>query len=678
VTSWEKEIHPPSLQQSVCSNVWCRCRYKLLRMLKENMIQFIMQQNRLILPLLVAVLLAACSKKADPILVQSPDESIQIVFSDTTAVLSYQLLWQGKELVGPSILSIIPNAPVKIIKTEWVSQDATWHPSWGQQSSIRDHFNELQLEIDCGGVSGKLLARVYNQGAAFRFILHEGEKPTEAIFRCEYAVPQGSDFYTPAGENEPLGPVDFNGITDFLQEESRRKRQISVPLVVESPGQSFLALLESDLYAASGIKPMQLDITGVHGKFEAINKVELSEKEWISPWRVILLGKTAGDLVVNPVPLNLATPCQLEDTKWIKPGKTLWDWRVHGYTAPDDFVYGINTESYFRFIDFAAEKGIEYFLIDDSWYKQATKGHFELSDQLDLEKVIDYAAEKKVDLILYYDRRHGEYGDDELFPYYQSLGMKGIKYGFMGSNVDFTRAAIQKSAQSQLLIDFHDGPVPFTGIHRTYPNAITREYCHAQQDSRRAFTPESFIKMALINAITGPLDMNNGNFDLTGINSGRRQKGPRKTNSYFSTVVAEAARTLIIFSGLVCIPDAPEAYGAKADLFEFIQKMPVGKWDESRILHSKMDEYISTARRHGKEWFIGSVYNQQGGTLDIKLDFLEEGLEYDVTYYEDTEETHCKTNPEAYQVRQEKVKKGDVVHAKLAPGGGHCLWIRPM
>lgn len=255
--------------------------------------------------------------------------------------------------------------------------------------------------------------------------------------------------------------------------------------------------------------------------------------------------------------------------------------------------------------------------------------------------------------------------------------MKGIKYGFMGNDVDFTREAIRKSAQSKLLIDFHDGPVPFTGVRRTYPNAITREYCHAQQDSRRAFTPESFIKMALINAITGPLDMNNGNFDLTGINKGLREKGPRETNTYFSTVASEAARTLIIFSGLVCIPDAPEAYAAKEDLFEFIQKLPVGKWDESRILHSKIDEYLTTARRHEKEWFIGSVYNQQGGELDIKLDFLEEGQEYDVTFYEDTPETHCNTNPESYRIRKEKVKKDDVIKAVMAPGGGHCMWIRP-
>ncbi|MGQ1786133.1 MULTISPECIES: glycoside hydrolase family 97 protein [unclassified Saccharicrinis] len=621
------------------------------------------------------MLLTGCAEKGNTLSLQSPDETLQIRFNDTAGVLEYEMVWQGHEVVGSSQLSILPNATVNILKTSLITKDTTWNPVWGQHGAIRDHFNELTLDIDIDGVGGKLIARAYDRGIAFRFILDEGGKPKEAIFKCEYALPEGSHYYTPAGESEPLGPVTLGGLRDYLREKNGRK--ISVPLVVESTNRPYLALLESDLYAARGIEAMQLGLGEGEGIIESVNKVELSEKKWVSPWRVILTGETAGDLVVNTVPVNLATPCELEDTGWIKPGKTLWDWRVHGYTAPDGFVYGINTESYKRFVDFAAENEIEYFMIDDAWYKHVSKGHFELSDKLDLQAVIDYAAEKEVDLMLYYDRRHGEYGDDELFPYYRSLGMKGIKYGFMGSKVDFSRESIRKSAQSKLLIDFHDSPVPFTGIRRTYPNAITREYCHAQQDSRRAFTPESFIKMALINAITGPLDMNNGNFDLSGINAGLRQKGPRKTNSYFSTVASEAARTLIIFSGLVCIPDAPEAYAAKADLFEFIQKMPVGKWDESRVLHSKMAEYITTARRHGKEWFIGSAYSRKGGTLDIKLDFLEEGREYDVTYYEDTEETHCKTNPEAYRVRKGKAKKGDVIKAVMAPGGGHCMWIRP-
>lgn len=628
---------------------------------------------KLLIVLLVSVSLCSCNKNNYNL--HSPNRALSVQVSAIDGKLFYQVKNNGKEHIGLSELEIFSDAKVSVYKSEVVEKDVKWNPVWGQQSVIRDNYNELILHIDCEGTDGKLLARVYDDGIAFRFILDEGEKPQEAVFRCEYKLPTSSNYYFTKGETNPVGPLNFEGVNSFILKN--KKNRISLPLVTESDSETFVALLESDLYSSKGIGSMQL-YPGKEGKMESRNKVKLGFEQWLSPWRVILFGKSAGDLVVNTVSVNLATPCKLENTDWIKPGKTLWDWRVHGYTAPDGFVYGINTESYCRFIDFAAETGVEYFLIDDAWYKKATKGHFELSDKLDLQAVIDYAAKKEVDLMLYYDRRHGEYGDKELFPYYNSLNMKGIKYGFMGNKVDFSRDAIKQSADNKLLINFHDGPVPFTGISRTYPNAITREYCHAQQDSRRAFTPETFINMALINAITGPLDMNNGNFDLVGINKGLRQKGPRKNNSYLSTVVSEAARTLIIFSGLVCIPDAPEAYAAKSDLFEFIKEMPVGKWDESHILHSKIGEYISTARRFKNQWFIGSVYNQKGGMLDIKLDFLEDGHEYKITYYEDTDKTHCESNPEDYKVRTGIVRKGDVINAVMAPGGGHCMWIRPV
>lgn len=622
--------------------------------------------------------LSSCKEPMDNFQISSPDASIILDIKLIDHKLSYSVKQDGQEKLGHSTLEIFENGKVTILGAKETESDSTWKPVWGQHSSIRDHFRELQLDIDIDGVAGKLLARVYDEGLGFRIVLNEGEKPKEGNFKLTYKLPDGSNYYFPKGETEPVGPVNYNGLQEVLKQGNGKKPKISVPLLVELKDKSYLSLLESDLFASTGIGSMHLGGTDQTDIVSSDNKVSLTNEEWKSPWRVILLGKSAGDLVVNTIPVNLATPSQLENTDWIKPGKTLWDWRVHGYTAPDGFIYGINTESYFRFIDFAAEKDIRYFLIDDSWYKHATEGHFELSEKLDLQKVIDYAAQKGVELILYYDRKHGEYGDEKLFHYYNSLGMKGIKYGFMGNDVEFTKSAIQKSAESHLLIDFHDGPVPFTGISRTFPNAITREYCHAQQDSRRAFTPESFIKMALINAITGPLDMNNGNFDLTGINSGLRQKGPKETNSYVSTVVSEAARTVVIFSGLVCIPDAPEAYAAKANLFEFIQKLPVGKWDESHVLHSNISEYISTARRHGEEWFVGSVYSQKGGTLDISLDFLEEGKQYEVTLYEDTAETHGKTNPEAYQIRTQNAKKGDLIKAVMAPGGGHCMWIKPV
>jgi len=632
----------------------------------------------------VLTVFMSCSTPAD-IELASPNNKLSVVINNVEGKIMYSVLSNGDTLVHFSELSIFPNKKAKIITVNQRAENSTWKPTWGQFSEFKDNYNELTLDVMYDQVKTKLYVRLFDQGVGLRYKIEDYKKADQATFLCQYKLSSNQLIYSPNREYGPIGPLGLDEYKHAIMPTGKEahnaiseKLKLQVPIVVEKPDTPYLSLLESDLFSAKGYETMKIGYDTERGSLVSSNEAQLESGKLITPWRVILVNDKVGDLVVNQVTMNLAAPLAIEDDSWVNPGVTLWDWRVHGYTAPDGFQYGITTESYKRFIDFQLEMGIDYFLIDDFWYKHVSKGHFELSDHLNLQEVIDYANEKGTGLLLYYDNRHGTYGDDALFPYYESLGMKGMKYGFMGNNAEFTRMAVQKGAESHLLMDFHDGPVPITGIERTYPNAVSKEYCHAQQDGRRAFTPENFIKMALINAIQGPLDMNNGAFDLEGVNRGEREKGPKEKNSYLSTVASEAARTLIIYAGLVCITDAPEAYMEKADLFEFIQKLPIGEWDESLVLNAKIGEYITTARSHGDEWFIGSVHDQKGGTLDIDLDFLDNGKEYQVTYYEDTDETHCLTNPEAYQVRSGIVKKGDVIQAKIAPGGGHCMWIRPL
>lgn len=171
--------------------------------------------------------------------------------------------------------------------------------------------------------------------------------------------------------------------------------------------------------------------------------------------------------------------------------------------------------------------------------------------------------------------------------------------------------------------------------------------------------------------------MSNGNFGIRSINAGEREKGPKKKNSYISTVVSEVARALVIYTGLVTLPDAPEEYRKKPDLFEFLKRMPV-TWDDSRVVNSKIGAYITTARRSGGTWFVASVNDQSERTLDVALDFLEEGRTYEGTVYQDAPDAHGVRNPEAYEIRKVKVRKGDVIPARMAVGGGHAMILEPV
>ncbi len=625
--------------------------------------------------LLSALVAVSCSIATTPVGqydLKSPDNGLVVTLDNSSGAMRYTLSSGDEELIGSSEISILRNKTVLVTGLTAGSSKSVWTPTWGQYSKIESNYRSYHISLDVEGREAELELRIFNDGVGMRYRVANYDKADKAQLFVEYNIVGGDKYWW----SRHQAGYDVARTLDQMVKAGRSESYM-LPVVVENKEGKHLSFLESDLFMTKGFSGMQMRFNPKAEGFYSQNGVEAFEgDDLLTPWRVILVGDSAGDLVTSTTPLNLATECQLDDTSWIKPGKTLWDWRVHGYTAPDGFQYDINTESYMRFIDFAAKYDVDYFLIDDAWYSLAEEGKFHWTEGLDLQRVIDYAAEKSVDLLLYYDRRHGEYGDEGLFKYYSSLGMKGMKYGFMGSKVPFTRNAVRESAKEKLIIDFHDGPVPMTGLERTFPNAITREYCHAQLDGLRCFTPEMFIKMALVNAVHGPLDMNNGNFDITGINRGERFKGPRELDSYLTTVVAEAARTVIINSGLVCIPDAPENYEAKMDLFEFVLRAPVGRWDDTKVINAVIGESITTIRRSGDEWFVASNVCQKGGTLDIPTDFLERGKEYAVTYYEDGEDADCHTNPESYRVVEGRIKGGETIVAKMARGGGHAAWIR--
>ena len=121
-----------------------------------------------------------------------------------------------------------------------------------------------------------------------------------------------------------------------------------------------------------------------------------------TPWRVIQLAATARALIMSDLLINLNDPCKIDDPSWIKPGKSMWDWRNHGDTI-NGFVYGINEPSYRGLIDFASAEAIEYVLFDAERYSE--KGPQYPRKDLDMNQLVRYAATRKVNVLLCLDRR---------------------------------------------------------------------------------------------------------------------------------------------------------------------------------------------------------------------------------------------------------------------------------
>jgi glucan 1,4-alpha-glucosidase len=603
-----------------------------------------------------AVLLHIANLPVGATEVTSPNGRVSAHFDVRSGALFYSVSRGGAQVVNSSKVEILSGAKMAVVDQSVRENDTNWTPVWGQFSTIRDHHRELTLSMTAGGTPVKLLCRVFDTGVGFRFVMSKESAGRQMTYTSACHVVGDVQYYSPRGERGVAGPVSLNEIEN-----------IQVPLIIEHPDGRAVALLESDLFSATGFEAMEIHCSAEpKGPVSSSGAVSLGEGH-VTPWRVLLLGETMGDFLVNTVVLNLAAPCELDDISWIKPGKGLWDWRIRGYDN-GTLRYRVDEQSLLHLIDFAAAQGLQWLNIDAGWSKR----------QAGIEKVFVQAEEKGIKLMLYYDRKNSVFiEDDRLFKHYAGLGASGIKYGIIRNDAAFTRYAINAAAESRLLINFHDHPCPMAGAERTMPNLITYEYCHAQQDCRRAFTPEAFIRMAMVNALIGPLDQANGNFGIKSINAGERSVGPRQRNSYISTVVSEVARTFVSYTGLVLFPDAPEEYLKKADLFEYLKAMPA-TWDDTCVLHARIGEYISIARRSGDDWFVGSVNNQQERTLQLRCGFLEPGMVYEALIYQDAADAHGVRNPEAYTIDTATVKRGDVVPAKMALGGGHAMILRPV
>jgi len=426
--------------------------------------------------------------------------------------------------------------------------------------------------------------------------------------------------------------------------------------------------------------PFSIDASATDQSIRFNIDYSIRNQTFKTSWRTFILGKKVGDLVESNLLVNLNEPCKIEDTSWIKPGKSLWDWRVWGYKAQDGFKYGLNTKSHKRLIDFASENNIQYLLIDADWYGSEfseTSDPTTSREGVDIVDCMQYAKSKNIGIILYLnDIGAKKFGLESVLKQFSEWGASGVKYGFMRGTpedkVRQTRKVVELCAKYKLIVNFHDYPIPPSGDRRTYPNLVTKEFGHSQADAKRSYYPETAVNQPLINMIAGPLDLCNGWF---GLNNAHKEGRQKVFEEIPGTVVAEVAKLITIYTGCVVLPDSPEEYQKKDDLFECVQNMPP-QFDSFKVLDAELDNYVSIARKAGDDWFIGSLTNRQKRTITLDLSFLSGDKKYEATLYEDAEDSHFLNNKESYNVRKQLVNSETKLSIKMASGGGNAIFLK--
>jgi alpha-glucosidase len=550
-----------------------------------------------------------------------------------------------------------------------------WKPLWGKRSEVKDVYNSRTFQVATASTPAVIFTmevRVYNDGVAFRM------KPVRTMKDEVSDLYEHTDFsfagdYTAwyyNGERHNIGP-------EKLSDANGERLPI---MIIKAADDLYMGLHEADLSADGW--PMRLRSESGSTKMSIVPEKSVLppavDDEFTGAWRVLMIGKTPGDLVDSHL-LELLNPEPEGDFSWVRPGVYLWDWRIDG-AVWEGYHYGMNYESWVKMIDFAAEQGFQGLVLDANWYgpefekdSDPTKG----DKARDVQRIIKYGKDKGVGVWLYLNDVAGtNYPIEETLAQYEEWGASGVKYGFMNGNAQEKNRKTQEitalCAKHHLMVDYHDYPVHPFGQMRTYPNAVTREYCKAQLDGRQIFQPKTFVTSAFVNMVAGPIDQNNGFLEL------HQGRTTRKDNNQEvpSTVTGEIARTMITWSGATVIPDIPEYYQKYPSLLEFLsaEKQP---WQESITLAGEIGEYIVMARQNKDgDWLIGAATNEDARTLSVPLSFLGKG-KYTATVTTDAEDTHYRTNRETLKSEApQKVNKKSVLELNLAPGGGACVLIR--
>ncbi|MDB4316797.1 glycoside hydrolase family 97 protein [Akkermansiaceae bacterium] len=635
--------------------------------------------------------------------ISSPDKRIQLNTHAGNGQVAYSVEFNGKPLIAKSRLGVILNKdafsdPLQVTQESTTSHDETWKTVWGQKSEHRDHYNQLTLELSEENAPKRkmeVILRAYNDGIAFRYAYPEQPNLEKADLKEELSavslISKKPIAWYPSSSTGLFNDVLFKDI----------KKPCRTPFTVKLADDQFISLHEAGVVNSSDA----MLTLGTDKRTLTYTSACKQGTGTTSPWRSIQIADNPGELVAASLIPNLNEKSKVKDSSWIKPGVSLWDWRNHGGKADDGFIYGITTASYLRYIDFAAENDLAYVLIDAEWYGPERDAKSDpittvnnKHHNVDMDKISAYAKEKGVGMWVYINDKGLKHHDmDRTFAQYQKWGIKGIKHGFLGGGNQtknaFSVKVLEKCAEYQIMYNLHEPNKP-TGLARPYPHYMSNEYVNSMLDavSRPPATPSEMCTFSVVHNLGGPVDRSCGLFDMD------QSIGRAKVHKQIpSTVASQVAQCLIIHSGILTLPDMPDAYNRKKDLFEFITKLPM-TYDDTKVLDMEIGNHLSIARRSGDTWFVASLADEEGRKTNVILDFLEDGITYDITIYEDAEGSHYQfpggwnkkdaakkkmpfkpvaTKRELYKVSKMTVEKGDIIKANIAPGGGQSLWIRP-
>ncbi len=658
-----------------------------------------------ILTLLGAMMLTLAAVAA-PLTLASPDGHLTLTMGVDKGRPYYTLSRDGKTVIDKSHMGFALTAGdmsqgMKVVRTARDSHDDTWTTVWGEDETIRNHYNELAVTLQGGSRRAQMVVtfRLFDDGLGFRYEIPQQRALPDITVTdelTEFTLPQD----VPAWSISTNHTVYYEGI--YKRELLSRKDTVCTPLTIEAAPDLFLAIHQAALtdYA-------DLNLTPRSGKAGAVTmlaaltpwqdgtKVKAGSR-LLSPWRTVIVGRNAGDLITSRLMLNLNEPCTWDDTSWIEPGRYIgiW-WSIHKkkHTWEQGPNHGATTQNMKRYIDFAARHGFSGVLAEGwnyGWGQGEDIDFLTPYPDYDLEEVTRYARQRGVRVIAHCETSGRslllEEQMEQAFALYERLGINAIKTGYVAvklSGLELShsqygvrhyRKVLECAARHHIMVDNHE-PVMPTGLQRTLPNLMTQEGVRGQEynawSQDGGNPPSHTATLPFTRGLAGPMDFTPAIFYYGDeVVPGTRPQ---------STLAKQLAEFVVLYSPLQMAADAIENYENHPAL-SFIESCPT-TWRKTVVPNGEVGRYITIAReaRDGSgNWFIGSLTDETARTLSIDLSFLEPGKRYRAMIYEDGPGADYRDNPMSLAIRQAEVTSADTLTLRLARSGGAAIRLIPV
>ena len=727
--------------------------------------------NKLVTGLCTAAVLIGCtngenSQITDVNTLSSPDGKLEMSFHLTgDGTPEYTLDYDGSPVIlssgmGFELRGVLKaqkidyNADGTVSKSDWKpceslhdgfvvesversSHDETWAPVWGEEDSIRNHYNELAVNLVQASTERRLVIRfrLFNDGLGFRyefpsqknlnyFVIKEeltqfamtadhtawwipGDYDTQEYNYTQCRLSEISKHFKEAlTGNDSQTPFSINGVQTSLQLRTDEGLYINIheAALVNYPCMH-LDLDPATLTFTSHLTP---DAQGWKGRMQTPCK---------TPWRTIQVAPSATAQLASRMILNLNEPCALEDVSWIHPVKYVGVWweMISGkgsWNYTDDFSsvklgetdysrstpngrHSANNANVRRYIDFAAEHGFDEVLVEgwnEGWEDWANCNKDYVFDfitpypDFDIKALNDYAHSKGVKLLMHHETsasaRNYERHMEEAYRLMNRYGYDAVKSGYVGDILP-----LGEHHYSQWLINHYLYAVTEAARHHIMVNAheavrptgLCRTYPNlVGNESARGTEYQAFGGTPPSHVTVLPFTrLNGGPMDFTPgifVMDLASATGGRNTSWVNATIANQLGLYVTMYSPLQMAADYPEHYEQFMDAFQFIKDVEVD-WRRSEYLLAEPGDYIVTARQGKKSgrWFMGGVTDENARTLSVPLSFLENGKTYEATIYADASDAHYRNNPQAYTITGRTVTSSDSLEIFMAPGGGFAV-----